>query len=827
MTRRRRHFTGIVLGIVILGTLMSGISLIPDPSGIWPYVIAGAAFLVALLTQPLSGLFQGWVERRRKAIEVERKSERAPERDRVRDWTDGRELGVRKAKRSEDGEDAPIPVYVPRAFDDALDRAILAGGLVVLEGESVSGKTRSAYEAIRRTVPGRRLIVPSDERSLTAIADLPTTPRNAVVWLDGIDRYLAAGTLNEGVLDRLCPPDRTDVCLIGTLDSRVRGDLPKQSEPTVSRILEDRAEHFFVERRLKETELRTALELEDDWRISQALADRNKGGFAADIADSHTTLRRWRSAVHGHNPRAGAIISAAVDARRLGYRAPLPRGLLEDLHRHYLGPSVHHDPGASTFDEALRWATDPARGASGCLSPVGKETYEPFHHLVSHALQEEEGSEVPDAVWNLISHRIPVEYLPTFGFAAYETDRFTVAGHAWTRFLERFPEHPGANLGTALLLLRAEDRSGALPFLRRAVEDEDPRAMERLGSVLALSALTGEDPSVAEEAGLWLRRAYDGGERGGAHLAGLLRYRAGDEDGALFWLSVAADDGDEAAMFLHACLETWGIGEARLRRLFDEVAVPEKEVDPERVSRTVEDLPHYRADRTRGRPAFRESLWGRKAAAGENVHAKYLLGRSLEAGGRWRDALTQHQEATARGSLASAGRVPSVYRALNQRRRAYAWKQAVGRISTTSAAIAGVGAMAERLLREQQKDESKDEGKGNEAAGTTRTASEERSSETTSRESGFPPERTSWTPKSSSYSDDQPGRHRASSYGSSSSSGGSSSGSSSYSSSYSSYSSSSDDDDDSSSYGSSSYGGSSSSSSSYGGSSSYDDDDDR
>ena len=62
--------------------------------------------------------------------------------------------------------------YVPRAFDTALDRAVLAGGLVVLEGESVSGKTRSAYEAIRWTVPDRRLIVPSDEQSLTAIADL-------------------------------------------------------------------------------------------------------------------------------------------------------------------------------------------------------------------------------------------------------------------------------------------------------------------------------------------------------------------------------------------------------------------------------------------------------------------------------------------------------------------------------------------------------------------------------------------------------------------------------------------------------------------------------
>ncbi|WP_435106202.1 hypothetical protein [Nocardiopsis synnemataformans] len=89
MTRRRRRFAGIVLGIVVLGTLMAGISLIPDPSGIWPYVIAGAAFLVALPTQPLGTLFEGWMERRRKEMETERRAERVPERDRVRDWTDG------------------------------------------------------------------------------------------------------------------------------------------------------------------------------------------------------------------------------------------------------------------------------------------------------------------------------------------------------------------------------------------------------------------------------------------------------------------------------------------------------------------------------------------------------------------------------------------------------------------------------------------------------------------------------------------------------------------------------------------------------------------
>ncbi|WP_435106200.1 hypothetical protein [Nocardiopsis synnemataformans] len=342
--------------------------------------------------------------------------------------------------------------------------------------------------------------------------------------------------------------------------------------------------------------------------------------------------------------------------------------------------------------------------AAGCLSRVGERTYEPFHHLVSHVLQEPDAAEVPEVVWSLIPHRIPLAYLSTFGFAAYETERFTVAEHAWARFLERFPKHPEANLGKALLTLRSGDRSGALPFLRQAVADEDPRAMARLGAVLARIALDGEDPSAADEAGDWLRRAHDAGERTEAHLAGLLAYRACDESGALFWFDVAAEQGDGNAMFLHACLETWGVDERRLLRLLDEFLGEEDR--PEKLHELLAGLPHNRAERSGDRLSFRKSRWGSKAAAG-NVHAMYLMGRSLEARRRWKGALILHQRAAQKGSLASARRVPPVYRALNQHQRASAWREAVSRTAATGAAVSGVGALAEQIFHEYENSGSK------------------------------------------------------------------------------------------------------------------------
>jgi raffinose/stachyose/melibiose transport system permease protein len=99
--------------------------------------------------------------------------------------------------------------------------------------------------------------------------------------------------------------------------------------------------------------------------------------------------------------------------------------------------------------------------------------------------------------------------------------------------------------------------------------------------------------------------------------------------------------GDQNAWVAHACLETWGIGDRRLRRLLDEVLNEgsDEEARPETVSKFIADLSHDRPERTDGRSAFRGSTWGGEAATAGNVHAMYLMGRALEAEGRWKAAI--------------------------------------------------------------------------------------------------------------------------------------------------------------------------------------------
>jgi hypothetical protein len=104
------------------------------------------------------------------------------------------ELGVFWSRRAEQYRgDATRPPYMERAADSQLRRLLAAQRLV--RGQSRSGKSRTAFEAAAATLPGHRLVVPRDRAALTGLAEAhPPLWQDApaVVWLDDLERYLAA-----------------------------------------------------------------------------------------------------------------------------------------------------------------------------------------------------------------------------------------------------------------------------------------------------------------------------------------------------------------------------------------------------------------------------------------------------------------------------------------------------------------------------------------------------------------------------------------------------------------------------------------------------------
>lgn len=73
-----------------------------------------------------------------------------------------------------------IPPYVPRDRDAELRACVLAaadsGGLVVVEGESGAGKTRSAAHALHELLGDRRLFIPDSAEELPAAPRCPHVP---------------------------------------------------------------------------------------------------------------------------------------------------------------------------------------------------------------------------------------------------------------------------------------------------------------------------------------------------------------------------------------------------------------------------------------------------------------------------------------------------------------------------------------------------------------------------------------------------------------------------------------------------------------------------
>jgi TIR domain len=117
-----------------------------------------------------------------------------------------------------------FPPYVRRDVDDDMDRYFERlrqegkGGFLVLVGPSKCGKSRSAFEALKRNCAEHRLLVPKDPKTLPEILaayngfgeisydDSEAKNQNAteVLWLDDIYRnYFKGNLINPNVLAQL------------------------------------------------------------------------------------------------------------------------------------------------------------------------------------------------------------------------------------------------------------------------------------------------------------------------------------------------------------------------------------------------------------------------------------------------------------------------------------------------------------------------------------------------------------------------------------------------------------------------------------------------
>ncbi len=318
---------------------------------------------------------------------------------------------------------ADLPSYVPRDFDADLRTAITAasdeGGFVLLVGGSSVGKTRALFEAVRAVLPEWWLLHPdpADTDAVRALAGAPM-PRT-VVWLDELQRYLnIPDGLSPGLVRGLIT---AGTVLVATLwpheyHSRTSARVSGQPDPHANdRELLRLARVIDVSDNFSAAELRRAEALAGDQRIRTAL-DTPDAGFTQVLAAGPELVRWWENAPD-EQCYGKAVITAALDARRVGAHAPLSRDLLAAAAPAYLSSTQQAVAPADWLDRALTYALTPLNGATATLCQVAAGMghiagYTVADYLYQHARRVRRSTPLPDAAWRaLVEHHQPDDTL--------------------------------------------------------------------------------------------------------------------------------------------------------------------------------------------------------------------------------------------------------------------------------------------------------------------------------------------------------------------------------------------------------------------------------
>jgi hypothetical protein len=148
-----------------------------------------------------------------------------------------------------------------------------------------------------------------------------------------------------------------------------------------------------------------------DLRLKVALGAAGYG-LTQTLAAAPQLVARWQDAQTA-NPYAWAVLTAALDAARLGARAPLSADLLRAAAPGYCTSQQQAEAPENWFERALAYATAKLHGAAATLSPAGTGMgrmgqvigYTVADYLIQHASRERRAARVPASTWDAaLSH---------------------------------------------------------------------------------------------------------------------------------------------------------------------------------------------------------------------------------------------------------------------------------------------------------------------------------------------------------------------------------------------------------------------------------------
>jgi transcriptional regulator with XRE-family HTH domain len=267
--------------------------------------------------------------------------------------------------------------YLQRGHDEELRAALrlAAGGgpsvFAVLAGDSSTGKTRALYEGLCEVVPDWPLLRPADADELLELLHAGRFLPETVLWLNETQRHLY-GVQGERAakLLRTALAAINGAVAVGALWSRpyleeltARGDSP-DVHVAARALLDGHRTHCITVPDCLTSQEQSELGVlaRGDERLRIALAASGADGDVIQHLTGGPELLHAYSSGGFFNQVEHALVTAALDARRLGHRGAIPVTLLAAAADGYLSPRQR--PGHPNWTTLAVSALPPASGAT-------------------------------------------------------------------------------------------------------------------------------------------------------------------------------------------------------------------------------------------------------------------------------------------------------------------------------------------------------------------------------------------------------------------------------------------------------------------------------
>ena len=448
-------------------------------------------------------------------------------------WTPA-ELGVHQIAGG-----GPMPAYVRRPHDEwlraVLDPETIYNRLVLIRGDALTGTSRAAYEAVTDVLADWALECPPNAAALAARLEAGI-PARTVLWLgdlrhyadadggaailehlDGVledeglvvgiatiwpgywDSYAAAAAAGLGADDPAAVVGR----LLAPLDVLAEYD-PASLDPAYGGVVD-------VPARFTPAEMAAAADSGDPVLAAAVAAAGPDGQVTQYLAGAGDLLARYEGP--GADPYRHALITAAMDASRLGHAGPLPAAQLRDAALGYL-----HDPRqVGDWDTALdsSWALTPISSAVG----NGTVNYRVAGFLDQQGRRTRADQLGPASLWDALAARVGgMNDRGRLAQAAQDRGLYRRAAALWTSAAAAGRTDAATHLITCLAALpEPVDAARGARWAVGRVSLDDPWDVARL-----LEALRAAGAADAARA-LVVRSAEQARPDDSRYLVGLLR----------------------------------------------------------------------------------------------------------------------------------------------------------------------------------------------------------------------------------------------------------------------------------------------------------------